>query len=342
MSLNKLQVKDNNEQTVYITYSIDDLSSITKWSGAGKPLLEEIALEFTNINAQSKALFDKQIEIATHYQTQLKQTEDKLNQTEAKLAETESKLDSCDGRLIDKTQALEAKEKELKDKQDEHDKLLSAYNYNVDSDPTNLLEETTQSYENKLKEMKEDLDKKSRQIKLIQEKLDKSELIKNESKQLANNLLDSLESAKNTIKQLQNQNKNKPNKEIIEIEQDELSDIKKRFNLLEKNQQNPNSNPATNRNQLSRQTSVSIESSKPNDETEEKSIKIEMKTSIPYFTGRSGSMNISDWLFQSKKIMDLAKYSDGQMVAVGTKHLKDLAATDYILYEKTNGIHKTW
>jgi hypothetical protein len=52
MSLNKLQVKDNNEQTVYITYSIDDLSSITKWSGAGKSLLEEIALEFTNINAQ--------------------------------------------------------------------------------------------------------------------------------------------------------------------------------------------------------------------------------------------------------------------------------------------------
>ena len=59
MSLKKLQVKDNTDQTVYVTYWIDELSSITKWTGAGKTLLEEIALEFNNINAQSKALFDK-------------------------------------------------------------------------------------------------------------------------------------------------------------------------------------------------------------------------------------------------------------------------------------------
>ncbi len=111
MSLKKL----NNEKTVYITQ-------------ASKTLLEEIASEFTNFYSQSKALIDKQIEIAAHYQTQLQQTEDKLNQTEAKLAETESKLDSCNGRLIDRTQAVGAKEKELKDKQDEHDKLLSVYN----------------------------------------------------------------------------------------------------------------------------------------------------------------------------------------------------------------------
>ena len=177
MSLTKLQVKDNNEQTVYVTYSIDELSSITKWTGAGKTLLEEISLEFNNINAQSKSMFDKQIEIAAHYQDQLKQTEDKLAQTEAKIAEIESKLDSCDGQLIDKTQALEAKEKELQTKQAEYDKLLTAYNYNDNSD-NNLLEETTNSYESKLKALKENLYQKTNQIKLIQEKLEKAEATK--------------------------------------------------------------------------------------------------------------------------------------------------------------------
>ena len=342
MSLTKLQVKDNNEQTVYVTYSIDELSSITKWTGAGKTLLEEISLEFNNINAQSKALFDKQIEIAAHYQDQLKQTVDKLAQTEAKLTETESKLDSCDGQLLDKTRALETKEKELQDKQEEHNKLLTAYNYNYSSESTNLLEETTHSYENKLKDLKEDLNQKSRQIQSIQEKLEKSETTKNESKQLATKLLDSLESAKKTIEQLQNQNKIQPNRDIIDIEHDELSDLKKRINLLEKIQQNPNPNSTSDRGLLSRQSSVTTESLKTKDNTEEKGIKIEMKTSLPYFTGRSDSMNVGDWLFQSKKIMDLAKYTDAQMVAVGTNHLKDLAATDYILHEKTHGIHKSW
>jgi chromosome segregation ATPase len=300
MSLTKLQVKDNNEQTVYVTYSIDELSSITKWTGAGKTLLEEISLEFNNINAQSKSLFDKQIEIAAHYQDQLKQTEDKLAQTEAKIAEIESKLDSCDGQLIDKTQALEAKEKELQTKQAEYDKLLTAYNYNDNSD-NNLLEETTHSYESKLKALKENLYQKTNQIQLIQEKLEKAEATKNETKQLAAKLVDSLESANNTIKQLQNQSKNQPNRDIIDIEHDELSDLKKRINLLEKIQQNPNPNSTSDRGLLSRQSSVTTESLKTKDNTEEKGIKIEMKTSLPYFTGRSDSMNVGDWLFQSKK-----------------------------------------
>jgi DNA repair exonuclease SbcCD ATPase subunit len=114
MSLKKTEVKNSNDQTHYISYSIDDLSSITKWVGGGKALFEEIINEFTNINIQSKALFDKQIEIAAHYQAQIKQIENKVAQAETKLAEAESKLDSCDGHLINKTQALEAIEKELK------------------------------------------------------------------------------------------------------------------------------------------------------------------------------------------------------------------------------------
>ena len=73
MSLKKTEVKNNNDQTLYISYSIDDLSSITKWVGGGKALFEEIVNEFTKINIQSKALFDKQIEIAAHYQDQIKQ-----------------------------------------------------------------------------------------------------------------------------------------------------------------------------------------------------------------------------------------------------------------------------
>jgi chromosome segregation ATPase len=82
------------------------------------------------------------------------------------------------------------------------------------------------SYENKLKDLKEDWNQKSRQIQSIQEKLEKSETTKNESKQLATKLLDSLESAKKTIEQLQNQNKIQPNRIIIAIEHDELSDLK--------------------------------------------------------------------------------------------------------------------
>jgi flagellar biosynthesis chaperone FliJ len=134
MSLKKTEVKDSNNQTLYISYSIEDLSSITKWVGGGKALFEELVNEFTNINIQSKALFDKQIEIAAHYQAQIKKVENKVAQTEIKLIETESKLDSCDGQLINKTQALEAIEKELKEKHEECEKLLSTHNNNNRND----------------------------------------------------------------------------------------------------------------------------------------------------------------------------------------------------------------
>lgn len=64
MSLKKTEVKNNKEQTVYITYTIDDLASFK--FGTGRTLFEEIATEFTTINVQSKSLFDKQIESSTN------------------------------------------------------------------------------------------------------------------------------------------------------------------------------------------------------------------------------------------------------------------------------------
>jgi flagellar biosynthesis chaperone FliJ len=343
MSLKKTEVKNSNGQTHYISYSIDDLSSITKWVGGGKALFEEIINEFTNINIQSKALFDKQIEIAAHYQAQIKQIENKVAQTETKLAEAESKLDSCDGQLINKTQALEAIEKELKEKHEDCEKLLSTHDNNNGNDTLNLLEETTNSYESKLNAVKEDLNQKTRQIQLIHEQLKKTEATKNESKQLAVKLVDNLESANKTIIQLKAQIKNQNTKEISNIENDELSDLKQRITVIEQNKQTSNSSSRGNGSFLSRQTSVSTDSSKIRYDNDEKGIEIEMKTSLPSFSGRSDTnQNIGDWLFQTKKIMDLAKYTDAQMVAVGTNHLIDLAAQDYILHEKMYGIHKTW
>jgi len=341
MSLKKTEVKNNNNQTLYISYSIEDLSSITKWVGSGKALFEELVNEFTNINIQSKALFDKQIEIAAHYQAQIKKVENKVAQTEIKLVETESKLDSCDGQLINKTQALEAIEQELKEKHEECEKLLSTHNNNTGNDTLNLLEETTNSYESKLNAVQEDLNQKTRQIQMIHEKLKKTEATKNESKQLAVKLVDNLESANKTIAQLQAQIKNKNN--IENIDNDELSELKKRITIIEQSEQTSNSNSRGNGSFLSKQTSVSTNSSKIRDDNDEQGIEIEMKTSLPFFSGRSdANQNIGDWLFQTKKIMDLAKYTDAQMVAVATNHLIDLAAQDYILYEKTHGIHKTW
>jgi len=243
-------------------------------------------------------------------------------QTEIKLVETESKLDSCDGQLINKTQALEAIEKELKEKHEECEKLLCTHNNNNGNDTLNLLEETTNSYESKLNAVQEDLNQKTRQIQMIHEKLKKTEATKNESKQLAVKLVDNLESANKTIAQLQAQIKNKNN--IENIDNDELSELKKRITIIEQSEQTSNSNSRGNGSFLSKQTSVSTNSSKIRDDNDEQGIEIEMKTSLPFFSGRSdANQNIGDWLFQTKKIMDLAKYTDAQMVAVATNHLID-------------------
>ena len=311
MSLKKTEAKNNKEQTVYVTYTIDDLASFK--SGTGRTLLEEIATEFKAINVQSKSLFDKQIEIACHYQAQIKliedklfQTESKLTQTEAKLTQTEAKLDSCDENLVNKTQVLQAKEKELEKIQEEHEKLLAAYNYNTSDDSQTLLEEKTNSYEKQLNDLKDDLNQKIRQIQIIKNQLEKSQANKNEIKKIAEKLVEDLENANIIIKEL--------NSQLNNSQIDKIS--------------------------LSRSTSVTSET---NQNVEEKSIEIEMRTSLPSFTGRPDAKpNIGDWLYQSKKIMDLAKYTDAQMVAIGTNHLKDLAAQDYILHEKTYGIHKSW
>ena len=124
MSLKKTEVKDTNGKTLYVSYTIEDLASITKWVGAGKSLLDEVATELLTINEQSKKLFDKQIEIANHYQNEINQLDVKLKESatnEAKLADTENKLDACNEQLIDKIKELEAKEKEVKEQQDEID-----------------------------------------------------------------------------------------------------------------------------------------------------------------------------------------------------------------------------
>ena len=203
MSLKKTEVKNNKEQTVYVTYTIDDLVSFK--SATGRTLLEEIATEFTTINMQSKSLFDKQIEIACHYQAQIKLIEDKLSQTESKLTQTEAKLDSCDENLVNKTQVLQAKEKELKKIQEEREKLLAAYNYNTSDDSQTLLEETTNSYEKQLNDLKDDLNQKIRQIQIIKNQLEKSQANKNEIKKIAEKLVEDLENANIIIKELNSQ-----------------------------------------------------------------------------------------------------------------------------------------
>ena len=179
MSLKKTEVKDTNGKTLYVSYTIEDLASITKWVGAGKSLLDEVATELLTINEQSKKLFDKQIEIANHYQNEINQLDVKLKESatnEAKLSDIENKLDACNEQLIDKIKELEAKEKEVKEQQDEIDRLMSAHNYNNnDGESQTILEEATNSYEKQLKELKEDLNQKTRQIQMLQEKVDKTE-----------------------------------------------------------------------------------------------------------------------------------------------------------------------
>ena len=341
MSLKKTEVKDTNGKTLYVSYTIEDLASITKWVGAGKSLLDEVATELLTINEQSKKLFDKQIEIANHYQNEINQLDVKLKESatnEAKLADTENKLDACNEQLIDKIKELEAKEKEVKEQQDEIDKLMSAHNYNNNNDGESqtILEEATNSYEKQLKELKEDLNQKARQIQMLQEKVDKTENSRNEIKQLADKLIGDLELANETIKERLVQNK-----DVIEIDKDEYSDLKKRMEALDKDTHRQIA--TINSKRPSSQMSASSESAKFKDDFDDKGIKIDMRTTLPTFSGRpDANPNIGDWLFQSKKIMDLARYTDSQMVAVGTNHLKDLAAQDYILHEKMYGIHKSW
>lgn len=155
-SITKTEVKDGNNQTVYTTYALPDIASYTKWIGQGKILLEDIEKEIPSINAQTKALFDKQIEIATHYQTKLEQADLKVSQIEAKLDKSDSELISARNDLIQKQSELDQKQKDLetsqqqlKEKEIECVRLLSQFNYN---DQENILAETTTKYEEKLKE----------------------------------------------------------------------------------------------------------------------------------------------------------------------------------------------
>ena len=262
-SLTKTEVKDGNDQTVYILYALPETISYTKWTGEGKLLVENIEKEIPSINNQTRALFEKKIEITKHFQ--------------------------------------------------------------------NKFEELTRSYEEKLKQTQENIKEKLKQIQKLQNQLAQTEKVKNESKKLNEELINDLELANEQISQLKI---NSTQNQVEVIEDNDLEIIRQRKIKLASEAKNfSNSVDKT----------LAINSNPFYATTNSSAIQIEMRTSLPIFTGRpDANPNISDWIFQSKKIMDLANYTESQMVAIGTNHLKELAQQDYILYEKTNGIHKTW
>ena len=262
-SLTKTEVKDGNDQTVYILYALPETISYTKWTGEGKLLVENIEKEIPSINNQTRALFENKIEITKHFQ--------------------------------------------------------------------NKFEELTRSYEEKLKQTQENIKEKLKQIQKLQNQLAQTEKVKNESKKLNEELINDLELANEQISQLKI---NSTQNQVEVIEDNDLEIIRQRKIKLASEAKNfSNSVDKT----------LAINSNPFYATTNSSAIQIEMRTSLPIFTGKpDANPNISDWIFQSKKIMDLANYTESQMVAIGTNHLKELAQQDYILYEKTNGIHKTW
>lgn len=255
-SLTKTEVKDGNDQTVYILYALPETISYTKWTGEGKLLVENIEKEIPSINNQTRALFENKIEITKHFQ--------------------------------------------------------------------NKFEELTRSYEEKLKQTQENIKEKLKQIQKLQNQLAQTEKVKNESKKLNEELINDLELANEQISQLKI---NSTQNQVEVIEDNDLEIIRQRKIKLASEAKNfSNSVDKT----------LAINSNPFYATTNSSAIQIEMRTSLPIFTGRpDANPNISDWIFQSKKIMDLANYTESQMVAIGTNHLKELAQQDYILYEKT-------
>ncbi len=109
-ALKKIEHKSiDGKRLIYVTYEMPDFSHFTT-VGQTKPLLDSIALELPKLNEQTKQLYNKQNEIAEHYQRQKAAEEQKAEEEANKLKEDIKEItERYENKLKDKTRISKQK-----------------------------------------------------------------------------------------------------------------------------------------------------------------------------------------------------------------------------------------
>ena len=299
-ALNKYEHKAaDGTRIIYVTYEMPAFDHSTRINQA-KPLLEAIALELPIMNNQAKQLYDKQNEIADHYQQEIERLSEKADADEDKLKRDIEEL------------------------------------ANVLSDKERLIKEITDNYENNLKdkdkeikEKQEEIKKKNdellpkdQQTKTTQDKLIATEKAKEELEKVTNDSLSYLENANQEIARLKKEME-KLKSDCYIIEQDEAVDkLKQRLSKAtslrseeSRASSSPSSSSAVNNNQGDNHSAITIK----------------MNTTLPTFNGRPES-NVNEWLYSCKRILEYSNYDGSRKVGLASSYLRDIASQDYILH----------
>jgi len=281
--------------------------------GQTKPLLESIALELPKFNEQTKQLYEKQNEIAEHYQRQIDDEAERAEEEANKLKEDVNKLRE------DVKEITESYESKLRDK-----------------------DKDIESKETELRQKNEEIKLKGQQIKTYQDRLMAKEKDKDELEKLTNDSLAHLENANEEITKLKTEiEKLKSDSSIVEKE-GTIDKFRQRLNKATSFQNNIVVSSSTTTISSSSTAAAANDSSRSNNVTDNTTaITIKMNTTLPTFNGQPES-NVNEWLYSCKRILEYSNYDESRRVGLASSYLRDIASQDYILHEQTHGKHWTW
>ena len=339
----------NTNEIIYYTYEMPDFSSLTRCEQT-KKLLDSAKRAFEATNQQTKALYNRQIEIAKHYQSEMCKLKDIIRSTaSASASEEENRLRpeiellrTENTRLTlsatNREQRIITLEKSIKDKQEEWDRTNSESSraasrlqqlmddkqeeYNqTSSDALEKIQKLTQILNERQQELSDAITAEQE----MREEMQKTRAEMKDTEEKAAQSIEALNQATKQIEILQAQIKNAAHSNVSQA-----NSVKERIDAAFKDAMNRfKRTPKDSEIQSITESEFSAPS-----KSKSTTIKVKMNATIPYFHGRPEN-NIGEWLYAAERILDMANYTGKEKVDIASTYLRDLAQQDYF-FARTN------